>query len=328
MANRKYAAIAVVFGPCADRYVVQGYTESKRFDQMLDSAKQVDGLTGIEIVGGWHIDDQNAGTVLKQINDAGFDLACVIPEIWAKPKWGWGSFASTDPGVRKEAVERVKAAMDYAASANCDMISPWFGHDGWDYVFQMDYARAYEWIIEGLVECADHNPSVNIAVEFKPKEPRTHLLVNNTAKTLLMVNEVNRKNVGINLDTGHAQYGYENLSEAVAMMKRFGDKLMHVHINDNYRYWDDDMIPGSVHTLEFMEFFHWLDRTGYDKWISLDVFGYHERNKVELAQEAVNWLDALSDAAGRMDQQEIDQALRDHDAMRSQRMLRKALLGK
>jgi xylose isomerase len=192
----------------------------------------------------------------------------------------------------------------------------------------MDYTRAYDWIIEGLVECADHNPSVNIAVEFKPKEPRTHLLVNNTAKTLLMVNEVNRKNVGINLDTGHAQYGYENLAEAVAMMKRFGDKLMHVHINDNYRYWDDDMIPGSVHTLEFMEFFHWLDRTGYDKWISLDVFGYHERNKVELAQEAVNWLDALSDAAGRMDQKEIDQALRDHDAMRSQRMLRKALLGK
>jgi len=35
-----YAAIAVVFGKCADRYVIQGYTEDRTFDQMLADAKK------------------------------------------------------------------------------------------------------------------------------------------------------------------------------------------------------------------------------------------------------------------------------------------------
>ena len=46
MKTRRYAAVAVVFGNCADRYVLQGYTEPRSFDQMLEDAKQVPGLTG------------------------------------------------------------------------------------------------------------------------------------------------------------------------------------------------------------------------------------------------------------------------------------------
>ena len=141
MKTRRYAAVAVVFGNCADRYVLQGYTEPRSFDQMLEDAKQVPGLTGIEVIGGWHINDQNQHAVVKQIHDAGFQLACVIPEIWANPKWGWGTLASTDPGVRRDAKDRIKVAMDLAASTGCNHVSPWPGHDGWDYVFQADYPQ-------------------------------------------------------------------------------------------------------------------------------------------------------------------------------------------
>ena len=142
--NRKYSAVAVVFANCADRYVLQGYTESRTFDQMLADAQQVEGLTGIEVIGGWHINDQNQHAVVKQIHDAGFQLACVIPEIWANPKWGWGTLAATDPGIRRDAIDRIKVAMDLAASTGCNHVSPWPGHDGWDYVFQADYLKMYD----------------------------------------------------------------------------------------------------------------------------------------------------------------------------------------
>lgn len=325
--ERKYAAVAVLFGNTADRYVIQGYTEPRTFDQMLADAQQVDGLTGIEVIGGWHINDDNQQEVVQKIHNAGFKLACVIPEIWANPKWGWGTFASTDPGIRRDAIDRVKVAMDLAASTGCNHVSPWFGHDGWDYVFQMDYLKAYDWIIEGLSECADHNPNVNISVEFKPKEPRMHILVSSTAKTLLMVNEVNKANVGVNLDVGHANMGYETLAECVTLLKRFGNKLMHLHLNDNYRYWDDDMIPGSVHTLEWIEFFYWLDKTGYDGWYSLDVFAYRERDKVAAARESIAWLEAFSKASKRLDHDEVTDVLHSGDAMKAQSMIRNALLG-
>jgi xylose isomerase len=69
------------------------------------------------------------------------------------------------------------------------------------------------------------------------------------------------------------------LAEAVALLKRFGNRLMHLHLNDNYRATDDDMIPGSVHTLEWVEFFYWLDRTGYDGWLFARHFRLREKRQ-------------------------------------------------
>ena len=37
--------------------------------------------------------------------------------------------------------------------------------------------------------------------------------------------------------------------------KQNGDKLFHVHMNDNYRLWDDDMMVRFVHFIEYLEFF-------------------------------------------------------------------------
>jgi sugar phosphate isomerase/epimerase len=130
------------------------------------------------------------------------------------------------------------------------------------------------------------------------------------------------------LDVGHALFGYENMAESVALMARFGDRLMHLHLNDNYRYWDQDMIPCSVHTLEWIELFHWLDRMGYQGWFSLDIFAYREKEKVAVATESLAWLDAISAAAERLDSSEVDEIWKTQDAMRAQAALREALLGK
>ena len=35
MKQWEYSAVAVIFGACADRYVLQGYTPERTFDQML-----------------------------------------------------------------------------------------------------------------------------------------------------------------------------------------------------------------------------------------------------------------------------------------------------
>ena len=167
----------------------------------------------------------------------------LIPEIWPTPVFGWVSFASLDPKVRAKAIGRVKSAMDLARQTGCNQVSPWFGHDGYDYVFQLDYSAAWDQLAAGLIECADRDLKVKLAVEYKQREPRTHPLVSNLPKCLLLLQEVNRPNVGINRDVGHALAGMENMAESVAMLKHFGDKLYHLHVNDNYR-------------------------TGYDGWIS------------------------------------------------------------
>jgi sugar phosphate isomerase/epimerase len=326
--NAKFSAVAVVFGGTADRYVLSGYTPKRSLSEMLDDAVKVSGLRGIELVGGWHVNDANQNEVVKAIMDRGFEISMLIPELWADGKWGWGTLTSPDPRIRSMAKDRIRVAMDLAARTGCNRVSPWFGHDGYDYILQADYARAFDRLVEGVRECADHDPRVKVAVEFKVREPRTHAFIGSTAKALLLVQEVDRENVGINLDVGHALAGYESMAESVALLKRFGDKLFHVHLNDNYRSWDDDMIPGSVHTLEWIEFFYWLSRTGYDGWLSLDVFAYRERDKVAVGQESLAWLRALMAAADRLDQKAVESALESGDAMAATRLLREALVGK
>ena len=59
------------------------------------------------------------------------------------------------------------------------------GQDGFDYSFQADYGRMWEDTIGALVEVADHNPAIDIAVEYKPNEPRAHALMPDMATTLL-----------------------------------------------------------------------------------------------------------------------------------------------
>jgi sugar phosphate isomerase/epimerase len=326
--SAKFSAVAVVFGATADRYVLQGYTPQRSLEEMLDDAAKVEGLRGIELVGGWHVNDANQEQVVKAIASRGFEISMLIPELWADGKWGWGTLTSPDPGIRAAAKDRIRVAMDLAARVGCNQVSPWFGHDGYDYILQANYIRAWDLLVEGVRECAGHNPKVRLAIEYKVKEPRTHAFIGSTAKALLLVQEVGLPNVGVNLDVGHALLGYESMAESVALLKRFGDRLFHLHLNDNYRSWDDDMIPGSVHTLEWIEFFHWLARTGYNGWLSLDVFAYRERDKVAVGRESLAWLTALMGAAERLDRDGADAAMASGDAMQATKLLREALLGK
>jgi len=109
------------------------------------------------------------------------------------------------------------------------------------------------------------------------------------ADTLLLAQEVGLPNVGVTIDTGHSLVAGENLAEAAALLMKAG-KLFHMHFNDNYRFWDDDMIVGSVHLVEFIELLFWLKDLGYSGWYSMDQYPYREdaqgalRNSVEFLQ--------------------------------------------
>ena len=55
-----------------------------------------------------------------------------------------------------------------------------------------------------------------------------------------------------------------------------GDKLFHMHYNDNYSAWDDDMIVGSLRLTEIFEILFWLKKIGYSGWHSMDQYPYRE----------------------------------------------------
>jgi L-rhamnose isomerase len=322
----QFSANINTFNACADRYVSDGYGEPLSTNELITAATKVEGLTGVELVGKWHVNDDNLSEVKKNVGDAGFAVTCVTPDIWASAKWGNGSFTSNDPQIRKDAVQAVKNSMEWAKQLDCSVVDLWFGQDGFDYPFQADYLNQWDRLIELTAECADHVPDVNLVIEYKPKEPRTHCSISTVGKTLLLLEKVNKKNVGAMVDLGHATMAYEYTPESVALLKYFGEKLFYMHFNDNWHRWDDDMTFGSIHTIESLELIYWLDKLDYSGWYALDIFPYRE-DGVRAATESIQWikgLHALLDSIGR---KKIEEVIASGDAMVASEMLRKAFLG-
>jgi xylose isomerase len=214
--------------------------------------------------------------------------------------------------------------MDMAAAIGCDLANVWPGQDGYDYCFQSDYIRERLWLVEALKECCEYRRDVRLAIEYKPKEPRNRSYFSNVATALLTLKQVEEPNCGITLDFGHALVAYENPAESVALLKCFGDKLYHVHMNDNYRLWDDDMMVGSVHLVENLEFFYWLKRTGYNGWVSIDQFLYRE-DGVKGTEESVRWIEECSRLADRLDESRIGSIFETGNAIEALGLLRELI---
>ena len=109
-----------------------------------------------------------------------------------------------------------------------------------------------------------------IAVEPKNKDPRQRQYVSNVGKLMMLVNEVGLDNVGGALDIGHSLMAQEHLGESIAILDRAG-KLFQIHINENYKDADPDMIFGTINFWENLEFYYYLNKTDYNGWQAIDI---------------------------------------------------------
>jgi len=323
--KRKYSVFLGNVGPCSDRYCA-AYAAPLGIEALFERAASIDLLGGVDLVATPGLLGDVA-LVKRCLASTGLKVVSVAVDHFTQARWGKGSFSSIDPALRRAAVDATRETMDLAVELGCSLVTIWPGQDGYDYIFQADYLRERGWFAAGVKEACQHNPAVKVTLEYKLKEPRTHCYVNTVGTAILLVKEVDEANCGVVLDYGHALLGHENPAESVALLHRYGKLLSHVHINDNYRSWDDDMIVGSVHSLEYLEFFHWLRRTGYDGWMTIDQFPYREDGRDAVAESAA-WLDALEDVLDRADPSEIDRVLQLKDGVAASKLARKLLLNR
>ena len=324
----RLGACLPVFGSCADRYCLSGYGKgAATLEGMLDLAAQCPGLEGIELVGNWHVNDDNIQRMPKMLSERGLVASMLTVDLWTQAKWGAGSLAAPDPATRAAAIVECQKVIEWAEAMGNVAVDLWFGQDGYDYPFQADYASAWRWLVDGLRVIAAHRPGVPVCVEYKLKEPRTHIYVNSAAKTLLLIDAVGAANVGCLLDIGHALAAGENAAEAAALLHANGRKrLFYVHLNDNYGLWDDDMIVGSVRVIELMEFLYWLRRLDYRGWLTLDVFPYREEG-LAAARESFAWVGDLLRIIEQAGPEEIERVLLAADGAESVRLARRLLVG-
>jgi len=320
----RFSAGIHMFGSLSDRFVSSGYKDEKDIADMIQAAGQVEELDAVELILGAHVSTSTVDKVKKMLENAGLQVSLVLPNLFVDRKWSKGSFTSANETIRKAAIKEVKESMDIAADLGCSIVNVWCGHDGFDYSFQANYDLAWDQLVEGVRECCDYRRDVKVAVEYKIKEPRTHLFLSTVGKCLLLLNTVKRENTGVVLDIGHAFFAYENPAESAVLLDKFGNKLSHLHLNDNYRYWDDDMMPGSVHTVEYLELFYWLNHIGYNGWYSLDIFPYREKG-IEATKESIRFIKTLLLAVDKVNPERIQEVIMKRDAVEGMKLVEEML---
>ncbi len=154
MSAKKYSIILGNLGNTCDRFLSGGYKETLDKDVMIRQAASIEGVTGIELVGTWDIDEKTTPEMKRKLGNAGLTCASIIPDLFSRKKWGSGSLSSVNPAIRKDAIAEMKTMIDIAEELKCPLINLWPGQDGYDYPLATNYIREREWMMAGIRECA------------------------------------------------------------------------------------------------------------------------------------------------------------------------------
>jgi xylose isomerase len=219
----------------------------------------------------------------------------------------------------------VRKSTDVARTLGAGYVKLWPGQDGFDYPFQADYRQLWDLSVTGVRAVATADPSMRFAIEYKAKEPRTHMFFSSAERTLLCIEDMGVDNVGIVMDLGHSLYGRETPAEAVQIIAQRG-KLYGVDLNDNWREWDDDLTVGSVHVIETLEFIDALLSMEWKGLWQLDQFPFRE-DPIEAARLSISTIRGMIRLLQRVNMDDLRTAQQRQDALAAQRVIQAALLG-
>lgn len=120
---------------------------------------------------------------------------------------GKGGLSSLSKETRRQAVERVKEAIDVARQVGSSIINVWPGREGFDYPFTTDYARQWDAYVDSLAEVAEYaEPDVKIAIEPKVEDPQGYIIHGSAGRALATVLELRQRginNVGVMIEFLH-----------------------------------------------------------------------------------------------------------------------------
>jgi len=323
----RFSIILGNLGNTCDRFLSSGYKDQLPKEVMIRQAAEIPGVKGVELVGNWDVTRENVDAMGDLLAMHGLSCVSIIPDHFSQKRWGRGAFTSKDPGIRAQALEETMAAAEMCRKLRCPLVNLWPGQDGYDYPLQSDYRADRRHLIEAVTQAAKAYPDIRFSLEYKPKEPRTHSFMARAADTHLVAREVGLPNVGVTIDTGHALVAGENVAEAAVLLSDFGARLFHMHFNDNYRSWDDDMIVGSVHFVEFLELLFWLKEVNYQGWCSMDQYPYREDGQGAL-RASVEFLTALDEILTEAARAELRAIIARGDPLESTRWVRSKLFGR
>lgn len=204
------------------------------------------------------------------LNAHGMKLICHMPTFV--------STADLTPSLRETSLRETLDSLEVAAELEALKVVL---HPGTIFglsVFVIHQAKKYAMVsLSAIVERAE---SLGLPLCLENLFPQSHSLVNPEDFT-----EVFKKfpNLKMTLDTGHANIGGKGNKRILDFIKRFGDRIGHIHASDNFGK-EDNHLPIGAGVINFPKVMKALKNIGYDDTITLEVFS-RDRDYVWISRE-------------------------------------------
>jgi xylose isomerase len=262
----KQGVIIGFLGKTQDRF--SEYQKPATTREKLEIVSRIEGFDGVEMVFPYETGDP---AEMKQFMDElNLTFAAINVNIKKEAEWVPGALTRPDKEIRERAVSMIKRAKDYAMAVGAPHVTCCPLSDGYDILFQVNYRKAWNYMVETVGEAADYLPEIPLFLEPKYSETRVHCQLDSTAKALLLLKEVGNPATGVTLDMGHSLQSQENPAQALVTIYESGFDA-YIHTNDNDTRADWDLVGASRHFLHYVELMFWAQECGYDKYFTTDA---------------------------------------------------------
>lgn len=171
---------------------------------------------------------------------------------------------SSDPAVRKLAVENNKRTLDVCAAAGIEtLVGPYHSAIG---VFSGAGRSSdeFKWGVDSMRQTAEYAGEVGVKLAVEWLNRFECYFLNCAADTNEFVRAVDHPACGMMYDTFHSNIEEKCIQSALAAG---GDKLCHIHISEN-----DRSTPGQG-GVNWDKTFDSIAEIGYDGWMVVEAFG-------------------------------------------------------
>ncbi|MBN1262397.1 MAG: sugar phosphate isomerase/epimerase, partial [Anaerolineae bacterium] len=120
---------------------------------------------------------------------------------------------------------------------------------------------------ESLTAICTFAAHYGMRIAIEPADRYETDLMNTTGDALRMIDDLGFENLGVLFDTGHALVVGESTPKAI---RTLGDRLFHVHVDDNQGQRDQHLAPGEG-LVDFDAFLDALDGIGYEGFLCAEL---------------------------------------------------------
>lgn len=193
------------------------------------------------------------------VDEHGLVISAIFPAQYHSPC----CLCSPDEKIRMQSVHWLSTSIELAVRLGAPKVIICPSHS----LHDQDPDEAWDLLADSLYKLCEFTGHYNILLAIEPSDRNATDMINTTIQAIDMIDQIGCDNLGVSFNTGHALIAGEDTQTAI---ENLGDKLLHVHVNDNDGEKDQHLVPGQGQ-YDFQGMIHALRLVQFDGCLSADL---------------------------------------------------------